>query len=154
MTSFSTTGTGIIRLDTSRMNEYLKLEYYQPKLNFGQKLGRFFGKALSFLGPIGAAVTAVAVPGVGIPIAAGIYGLSSAAGKLTAYAESKDASATNALQQQLSRLPVSTPGLFEQASQAQIQSDFITPQEMIPQASITIVNRETAQNAAVENFSF
>lgn len=133
-------------------NEYLKPDV--PKLSFGQKVGRFFGKALSFLGPIGAAVTAVALPGIGIPIAAGLYGLSNVAGKLTATAESNDAARADASYKELSKMPVSVPGLFEQASQVDIQSDFMIPKEMNNQATITIVNRELAQNQNIESFKF
>ncbi|HLD45599.1 MAG TPA: hypothetical protein VJC18_09195 [bacterium] len=149
----SITGSGgIIRLDTSRMNEYLYAD--KPKLNFMQKLGRGFGKALSFLGPIGAAVTAIAVPGIGLPIAAGIYGLSSAAGTLTQRAQAKDAYEMQTYQQQVSQLPVMTPGLFEQAPATGAQTDFIVPTELKEQTELTILNRESAQNGSVEGFNF
>ncbi len=133
-------------------NEYLKPEV--KNLSFGQKVGRFFGKALSILGPIGAAVTAVAVPGIGIPIAAGLYGLSNVAGKMTQTAEANDAAAAQASYKQQTSMPVSVPGLFEQASQAQINTDFMIPSHMNNQASITITNREMAQTQNVQSFNF
>jgi hypothetical protein len=143
---------GIIRLDTSRMNEYLYAD--KPKLNFWQKIGRGVGKALSFLGPIGAAVTAIAVPGVGLPIAAGIYGLSNVAGQLTSKAVAKDSAEMQAYQGQISKLPITTPGLFEQASQTDIQTNFMLPKQFEMPTAVTLVNREMAQNGSVEGFDF
>ncbi len=140
----------MIRLDTSRMNEYLYTE--QPKLSFWQKLGRGVGKALSFLGPIGAAVTAIAVPGVGIPIAAGLYGLSNVAGSLTAKAEAKDIAQMQAYQSETAKLPVAVPGLFEQASQVDIQLDFMTPKAFEAETNLTIINREIAQYNAIQQY--
>lgn len=151
----STTGnTTLVRMDMSRTNEYLKPEYYKPKLNFFQKAGRFLGKALSVLGPIAAAVTSVAVPGIGLPLAAGIYGVSNLAGGLTARAEAKDAANVSSEYARMSQMPVAMPGFFEQASQADIQTNFITPQSMVPPTIDTIVNREYASHSAVENFKF
>ena len=51
-------------------------------------------------------------------------------------------------------MPVSVPGLFEQASQAQINTDFMIPSHMNNQASITITNREMAQTQNVQSFNF
>lgn len=117
-------------------------------------MGRFFGKALNFLGPIGAAVTAIAVPGLGLPIAAGIYGASRVAGHLTAKAETKDVMKMNEWMASKKNLNVILPGLFDQMSQAEIQTSFIAPQSMVPQATMTIVDREMAQHSSVENFKF
>ena len=138
--SINPSSTGMIRIDSSRNAEYLYAE--RPKLNFFQKVGRFMGKAMKFLGPIGAAVTAVALPGVGLPIAAGLYGLSNVAGHLTDKAESKDAMKMNEWMADKGKQQIMLPGLFEQSTQADIQTSFITPQEMQPQVTMTIVDRE------------
>lgn len=154
MTTGTTGTTGLIRLDTSRLQEYLKPEYYKPKLTFWQKVGRFFGKAFSFVGNVGAAVVGVAVPGVGLPIAAGLYGLSNAAGKLTASAEAKDAANWSEAYKRVSKNQVIIPGIFDIVGQVPIESRFQTPKNMVPQASFTIINRERAQFDKVENFDF
>lgn len=143
---------GMIRIDSSRMNEYLYVD--KPKLNFFQKLGRTIGKGIAFLGPIGAAVTAIAVPGFGLPLAAGLYGASQIAGTLTATAEAKDAATMQAYQQELAKLQVVTPGLFEPDSASDIDTDFIIPQELNQQTTITILDRQMSQNSAVENFKY
>lgn len=146
--------TGMLRMDVSRLQEYLNPEYYKPKLSFWQKVGRVFGKAFSFLGKIGASVVAAAVPGIGIPIAAGLYGLSNVAGKLTANAEAKDAANWSAEYKRVSQNPVIIPGIFDLASTVPIESKFQTPQKYVPQASHTIFSREQAQFNSVESFKF
>lgn len=144
--------SGMIRIDTSRMNEYLRPD--KPKLSFFQKLGRGIGKAFSFLGPIGAAVSAIAIPGAGIPIAAGLYGLSNVSGRLTAQAEAKDAARANQAYSEASKKPVMLPGLFEQASQAQIQTDFMVPSSLQSQTQAVIGNREASSHNMTEGFDF
>lgn len=142
----------MVRIDSSRMNEYLYID--KPKLNFFQRLGRTLGKGLAFLGPIGAAVTAIAVPGFGLPLAAGLYGISQVAGSLTASAEAKDAATMQAYQAELSKLQVVTPGLFEVETANDYRADFIIPQELEAQTTITILDRTLSQGSAVENFQY
>lgn len=146
--------TGILKIDTERTNEYMKKKYYLPKLSFLQKVGRFMGKALSFIGPIGAAVMSVALPGIGLPLAAATYGLSNMAGKLTAKAEYGDQIQAAVLSDQQSKLPVILPGLFEQASQVDIMTNFITPSSLTGPATNTIINRLETENSKTQNFNF
>lgn len=133
----------MLRLDTSRTAEYLYAD--RPKLNFGQKLGRFFGKTMSFLGPIGAAVTAIAVPGFGIPLAAGLYGLSKVSSDLTGKAQVKDAQKMQEFNQEMAGKQIGLPGFFDQqASQAEIKTDFIAPSQFGNGIQSTILSRESA----------
>ncbi|OVE81488.1 hypothetical protein BVY03_03635 [bacterium K02(2017)] len=144
--------SGMIRIDSSRNSEYLYAE--KPKVGFFKKVGRFLGKALGFLGPIGAAVTAIAVPGIGLPIAAGIYGASNVAKHLTDKSIAKDAIKMQDWQASKQNLNVVLPGLFEQSTNAEIKTNFMIPKNMMPQATMTIVDRELAQHQSVENFKF
>ena len=141
----------MLRLDTSRTAEYLYAD--RPKLSFGQKVGRFFGKTMSFLGPIGAAVTAIAVPGFGIPLAAGLYGLSKVSSDLTGRAQIKDAQKMQDYNQQVAGRSVELPGFFDaQVSQADIQTDFIAPSQFGPSLQNTIVSRESAIGQNLNTF--
>jgi hypothetical protein len=142
----------MIRIDTSRANEYLYAD--KPKLSFWQKLGRGAGKIFSFLGPIGAAVIGTVLPGVGLPIAMGTYGLSKLAGDLTNQALGNDQAKMSAYNAEVSNLQVSMPGLFEQASSADITADFMTPQEYSSSIISTIADREVGSYNQVEGFQF
>lgn len=146
--SMYTGSTGMIRLDSTRNVEYLKPP--KPKFHFG----RFLGKAFSFLAPIGAAVTAVAAPGIGLPIAAGLLGASRVTGKLTYDSEVKAYSQNMAKHQEMSQLPVVMPGLFEQASEVDVKTEFMVPQTMLPKTHVAVLQRELGNNSAVENFNY
>lgn len=152
MASIPTGSSGMIRLGTDRMSEYLYAD--KPKLSFWQKLGRGAGKAMSFLGPIGAAVTAIAVPGAGLPIAAGLYGLSNVSAKATSDALSKDAAKMQAYESANAQKPIYTPGLFDGMSASGLKTDFIVPETMQSQALTTISDRSLMNQRAVENFQF
>ena len=151
--SSSVSGTGgMIRIDSSRAGEYLYTE--KPRLHFFQKAGRFLGKAVSFLAYPAAAITALAVPGFGLPLAAGLYGLGQVSGTLTAAAQAKDAATMQAYDQMNAQKMIATPGLFDGMSNADIQTDFITPTEMTQQTTVTVIDRTSAQTNAVENFNY
>lgn len=140
----------MLRIDTSRTSEYLYAD--KPKLTFWQKLGRGFGKAMSFLGPIGAAVTAIAVPGVGIPIAAGIYGLSRVASDATSNALSKDAAKMQTYNDQMAQSQITMPGLFESQHANEITTDFIAPSEYAQGIQQALISREAAQSSSLGAF--
>jgi hypothetical protein len=149
MSDFKAIQPSLLRIDTSRAGEYLYAD--KPKLSFMQKLGRSVGKAASFLGPIGAAVTAVALPGVGLPIAAGIYGASTIARDSTNVALSKDAQKMNEYNAKQSQTPVSVPGFFDGSSSMSAASDFIAPSQYDQGISQTLIHR---QNMIQQNMSF
>lgn len=131
----------MLRLDTSRAGEYLYAD--RPKLSFGQKLGRFFGKAMGFLGPIGAAVTAIAVPGFGLPLAAGLYGLSKVSSDLTQNALAKDQQRMGEYNQEQAQKQIYIPGFgMGQMDSADIQTDFIAPSQFSAPIQDTLLNRE------------
>ena len=139
-----------MRIDVSRVDAYTGIE--PPKLSFGQKLGRFCGKALGVLGPIGAAV--MSVTGVGLLPAAALYGTSSFAGNLAARAESKDAAAMQAAQNEQARMPITMPGLFEQPNTVANQPDFVIPSSFERPVDTALKNGETARIQNVEGFQF
>lgn len=143
MSKFSNIGPSMLRIDSSRASQYLYAD--KPKLNFFQKLGRGVGKALSFLGPIGAAVTAVAVPGIGVPLAAGIYGASRVAGDVTANALNKDASEMAEYNAELAGKQFGMLGFMEpSADPGQIKTDFIAPSEFGPSIERSLDLRSSA----------
>jgi hypothetical protein len=142
----------MIRLDNSRETAYLYAD--KPKLNIFQKAGRFLGKLGTAVLPIAGAVVSAAVPGFGIPLGLGLFGAGQFAGDVTANALAKDQAQIDAYNQDVGRKTVSLPGLFEQASYADYQVDFITPPEFNSSLIPTISNRELSGTYEVENFQF
>ena len=139
----------MLRLDTGRAKQYLYAD--KPKEGFFKKVGRFFGKALSALGPIGAAVTSF-IPGVGPAVAMGIYGASQLAGDLTANSYAKDAAQMQAENQQLASQGVSVPGFFDQnMSTGQAVTNFIAPDQYNSGINSAVLNRELAINSNLHN---
>jgi hypothetical protein len=149
MSNISNT-SGLMRIDTSRINTYLYAD--QPKTSFFGKVGRFLGKALSVVGPIGAAVVSC-LPG-GILPAAAIYGASNFAGGLAARATANDAAKMQAWQQENASKPVTIPGFFEQPSVGDIQTNFIVPSNLEGNVNTTLENRGLADSNAVAGFNF
>lgn len=146
MSELKGTTPSILRIDTSRTSEYLYAD--RPKLTFMQKLGRSVGKAMSFLGPIGAAITAPFC----LPAAAGIYGLSRVASDATSNALSNDSAKMQQYNQQVANQPVSFPGLFESMSDSEITTDFIAPSQYSSGIQDTLINRDQAQMQSMRSF--
>ena len=71
--SIQNVGSPNLRIDAGTADAYTRVE--PPKLTFMQKLGRGLAKTMGFLGPIGAAVAGVTLGPLGLPVAAGLYGL-------------------------------------------------------------------------------
>lgn len=138
-----------LRVDYGRADQYVRPEV--PKLSFGQKLGRFFAKGVSVLGPIGAAVTAVALPGIGLPIAAGLFGASRFAQDSLYRAQIRD---QVRMQSVAPPQQVSMPGLFEVAplNAGAAATDFIAPSSLEPTISDVVINRNAAHQAEIQNF--
>lgn len=137
-----------IRIDYSRNDQYIYPEPY--KLSFGQKVGRFFGRAMNVLGPIGAAVSAIALPGIGIPIAAGLYGLTRASqmGLASSYAKQQAAIASTPMPNN-----IQMPGFFVPSGDAgEHATEFIAPRSLEPNIGDTIILREQSRRAAEVNF--
>lgn len=139
-----------MRLDMSRADKYLYPE--APKLGFFQKLGRTLGKAVSFLAPIAGAVAAVALPGIGLPIAAGCYGLGKVSGDMVRGSYAKEQGKIAEQQQMMGSIRPSTPGLFEQDDVGSATTNFMAPSEFAPQINQTIINRDGSRGGALENF--
>lgn len=142
----------MIRLDHSRDNFYLYAD--KPKLNIFQKVGRFLGKLGTAVLPIAGAVVTAAVPGFGLPLGLGMMGAGQFAGDATANALAKDQAQIDAYNQDVGRKTVSLPGLFEQASLAEYQVDFITPPEFNPSLIPAVSDRVLSGTYEVENFQF
>lgn len=135
---------GRLRIDYGRADRYIYPE--PPKLNFGQKLLRGLGKTVSFLGPIGAAVAAVAGGPFGLPIAAGVYGLSGLAADQTNKALMKDQIKASAQPQPTN---VTMPGLFDTGQSPGLgATDFIAPSHLEPQIGEVMINREMSRGEA------
>ena len=148
MADFQNVNSGMVRIDYSNVAKYAYPE--PPKLTFWQKLGRGVGRFVSWAGPIGAAVTAIALPGIGLPIAAGIYGLSGVASHEINKAYAKDSVAQAA---QAKPGPLSLPGFFQPSMDAgSAATDFIAPSSMQPDISNVIINRNNAQETELQNF--
>lgn len=137
---------GRLRIDYGRADRYIYPE--PPKLTFFQKLGRTLGRAASVFGPIGAAVTAVALPGIGLPIAAGVYGLSQVAADQTNRALVNDQIKASAQPQPTN---VGFPGLYDiHQSPGLGATDFIAPSHLEPQIGEVLENREGSRFEAEE----
>lgn len=119
----------MIRIDSSRFSAHL---YKGPELSFMQKLGRGVGKAVSFLGPVGAGILAVAAPPL-LPAALAIYGGSKLTSKATDAALAKDASEVKEYKSEMAKQTFGLPGFFDSTqSPAQVSTDFIAPSEFGP----------------------
>lgn len=153
MSSSSISGSNnMIRLDNSRENIYLYAD--KPKLNFFQKAGRFFGKLGTAVLPIAGAVVAAAVPGFGLPLGLGLMGAGQFSADATANVLAKDQAQIDAYNKEVGRKTVSLPGLFEQASYADYQVDFITPPEFNSSLIPAVSDRVLSGTYEVENFQF
>lgn len=139
-----------LRVDYSRADQYIRPE--PPKLTFWQKLGRGVGKFMSFAGPIGAAAAAIALPGIGLPIAAGLYGLTRVSQDQLYKAQVKDQIAQSAQAQPTS---ISMPGLFETGGfqPGQVSTDFMAPERLEPAIGNMVIDRNAAHQEAVMHFS-
>lgn len=128
----------MLRVDYARADQYIYPD--APKLSFMQKLGRGLGKFISFAGPIGAAVSAIALPGIGIPIAAGLYGLTKVSQDQLAKSQIRDQIKMSGQPQPVN---IQLPGLFEQGPMqaGQAATDFIAPRSMEPEIGRVVVNR-------------
>lgn len=149
MSDFQNVNPGMVRIDYSRADKYVYPE--PPKLTFWQKLGRGLGRAVSFAGPIGAMVSAVTLGPLGIPVAAGLFGLSNLARDETTKAYAKDSVAQAAAQPKPG--PLMMPGLFQNSFDAgAAATDFIAPTPLQPDISRTIIQRNDAQLAELQSF--
>lgn len=137
-----------MRIDYTTADRYVKPQ--APRLTFMQKLGRTFGKLVSFAAPIAGSVLAIAAPGVGLPAAYGLFGAGQLARDQLAKAQAKDAMAAQQAQQQQG--PLVLPGLFETAplSQGMASTDFIVPRSLESRVQDVIVQRRSAE---VENLN-
>src|SRR3989338_942151 len=135
-----------LRVDYSTARNYIQQDNYKPK-------SHFFSKMFSFLGPIGAAVTAVALPGIGLPIAAGLFGLSSASRDHLVRSQQKEAILAQQSQQGKGSQQIQMPGLFETTpmSAGDAATDFIAPKSMESDISQVLVNREMSINNATRS---
>lgn len=134
----------MVRVDFSRADKYIYPE--APKTTFFQKLGRGLGKFMNFAGPIGAAVTAIALPGIGLPIAAGIYGM-------TRFSQDQLAKSDMKRQIDVASQPQPTniqmPGFFEQGplQAGGAATNFMAPSSMEPSIGRVIIERGNAAQA-------
>ncbi len=149
MSNIQNTTTANMRVDYGTATNYLGPE--APKKTFWQKLGQGLAKGMSFLGPIGAAVTAVALPGIGLPLAAGIYGLTRFSQDKLQQSQMKD---QMEMASQGKPTSISFPGLFDSSpvSAGMQATNFIAPSSLSPQINDVIINRDAAQQEAGVTF--
>ncbi len=134
----------MLRVDYGRADKYIYPE--APKLSFMQKLGRGLGKFMSFAGPIGAAVSAIALPGIGIPIAAGLYGLTRLSQDQLAKSQMRD---QIKMQGQPQPVNIQLPGLFDKGPMqaGEVATDFIAPRSMDPEIGQVILQRNQSHQS-------
>lgn len=151
MSDISGTGrpSAMMRLDTSRADAYLYPE--KPKVSFFKKVGQTFGKAVSFLAPIAGAVTAVALPGVGLPLAAGMFGLGNLSSKMVQSSQAKQQRSIQEQQDAMANTQVSLPGFFDSKSMNQA-TNFIAPESQWPKIEEAILNRDALRGSSLQNF--
>lgn len=148
MSQIQNMGPTNLRVDYSRADQYIYPD--APQLTFFQKLGRGVGKFMTFAGPIGAAVTAIALPGIGLPIAAGLYGLGRLSQDQLYKAQIKD-QITMANQPQPTNIQL--PGLFENSLDAgAVATNFMAPSSMTPGINDVVIRRNNAHQEAITQF--
>lgn len=149
MAIIQNTSTPNLRIDYGTSMNYFGPE--APKKTFWQKLGTGLLKGVSVLGNIGAAVLPLALPGIGLPIGAGLYGLSRFSGDKLAQNQMKDN-----LEASMQPRPtqVILPGLFDSTPQSagDKATDFIAPSMMAPQIGEVVVQRDASQMEAMSQF--
>jgi hypothetical protein len=150
--SIQNVGSPNLRIDAGTADAYTRVE--PPKLTFMQKLGRGLAKTMGFLGPIGAAVSAVTLGPLGLPVAAGLYGLTKFSQDKLYQANIKDEIAMSSAQQQQQSQTIGFPGLFDTSpvSAGEQVTEFIAPKSLEPQISDVVVDRNSAQQEAVGQF--
>jgi hypothetical protein len=137
----------MLRVDTSNYDRYTRPT--PPKVGFFKKLGRTLGKVVGFAAPIGAAVTAIALPGVGLPIAAGLYGLGNFSQDQVARSQAKDQAA---MANQPANPPVVMPGFFQDSLDAgQAATSFMAPKSMEADIGNVIMHRESMHQEAIQS---
>ena len=136
----------ILRLDTSRMSEYLYSD--RPTLSPWQKFSRTMGKIGTVALPVGAAVMAFINP----IAAAAMYGTSIVAKDATNVALSKDAAAMQAYNAEVAQKPVSIPGFAEAQSPSEVTTDFIAPSEFQTGINRTVNDSQEATQDSLQNF--
>lgn len=136
----------MLRIDYGRVDQYTRPE--PPKRTFLQKVGGFFGSLFKAAAPI----VSLAVPGIGLPIAAGMYGLGNMTTNAVRRSEMK---AQIAHAQQPQPTQVTLPGFFDQVPmQAGNQvNSFSAPQEFYPSIGDVILERNQAHQSSLKNFS-
>ena len=99
---------------------------------------------MSWAGPIGAAVTASALPGAGLPIAAGIYGMSRFSQDKVAQSYQKD---QIAMANQPQPQNITMPGFFAATppDAGSVTTDFIAPRSFDANISDVIMNRNDTE---------
>ncbi len=129
MDKLNTIQPAMVRLDASRYSNYL----YKPEpMGFWKKIGIGLGKAVSFLGPVGAGIMAVVAPPL-LPASLAILGGSKLVNKATNNALSAEEARTAEYQAEMAEKEIGVPGFFDAyPSDAQITTDFIAPSEFGP----------------------
>ena len=129
MEKLTTVQPALVRIDSSRYSNYL---YKGPELSGWQKFTRGVGKAVSFLGPVGAGIMALVAPPL-LPAALAIYGGSKLANKATNAALSNDEAQVAEYEAEMAQQQIGVPGFFDAyPSEAQLTTDFIAPSEFGP----------------------
>lgn len=129
MDKLNTIQPAMVRIDSSRYSNYL---YKGPELSVWQKIGRGLGKAVSFLGPVGAGILSIVAPPL-LPVSLAIYGGSKLAGNATNAALSNDEAQVAEYEAEMAEQNIGVPGFFDAyPSEAQLTTDFIAPSEFGP----------------------
>lgn len=137
----------MLRVDYGRVDQYTRPE--PPKRTFFQKLGGFFGGLLKFAAPI----TAIALPGIGLPLAAGMYGLGGLTQNAVRRSEMK-AQIAQAAQPQPTQITL--PGFFDTAplDAGEKATEFMAPGSMAPAIGDVVIERNQAHQSELQNFTF
>lgn len=139
----------MMRLDTSRADRYLYPD--APKLSFMQKFGRTVGKIFSFAAPVAGAALSF-IPGVGLPLAAGCFGLGKLSGDMVRGSYAKEQNKIAQQQAEMAQVTPHTPGLFDQGDAGQAATDFIVPPTLQGPTMDTVIIRDGMRGSALENF--
>lgn len=142
-------GSPNLRIDYGTANAYTRPE--ASSKTFIQRMALGVGKSMTFLGPVGGAVAAVTLGPAGLPVAAGMYGLSKVSADQVYQSKIRD---QIQMASEAKPGPVVLPGLFETqaVSPGETATTFMAPKSMEPQISDVIVNREMAAAEARTKF--
>lgn len=140
-----------VRISTDTVEAYLPGQNpIRPKSHFFRSLFS------SIIAPVGGVAALFMGGPMGLPLAAGIFGLGKAASDSVVKSQMKEQALAQQSQQGRGSQQIQLPGLFETTpmSAGEAATDFIAPKSMESDISQVVVNREMAINNETHGFQY